>query len=104
MFIRVQNARKDEQGNIVGGSASLVESIYVKGGTSPTKQRLVEKLGTIVFMPDRRSGIFLTPDRGLVQYDLGSNVFIDVSPDDPRICGRVLFPEPRIHTLFGDCD
>ena len=104
MFIRVQNAKKDGEGNIIGGSASLVESVYVKDGPSPTKQRLVEKLGTIVFMPDRRSGIFLTPDRGLVEYDLDSGVFTDVQPGDPRISGRVLFPEPRIHTLFGDCD
>lgn len=104
MFIRVQNAKKDEKGNIIGGSASLVESIYVKGGNSPTKQRLVEKLGSIVFMPDRRSGIFLTPDRGLVEYDLDANAFSDISIDDPRLEGREIFPEPRIHTLFGDCD
>ena len=104
MFIRVQNARRDEAGNIIGGSASLVESVYVKDGGSPTKQRLIERLGTIVFMPDRRSGIFLTPDRGLVEYDLGTNLFSDVPADDPRLQGRGLFPEPRVHTLFGDCD
>lgn len=104
MFIRVQNAKKDGEGNIIGGSASLVKSTYTNTGSSPTRQTLVERLGTIVFMPDRRSGIFLTPERGLVEYDLDSNVFSDVPSDDPRLEGRGLFPEPRIHTLFGDCD
>lgn len=59
MFIRVQNAKKDGEGNIIGGSASLVKSTYTNTGSSPTKQTLVERLGTIVFMPDRRSGISL---------------------------------------------
>jgi hypothetical protein len=35
VFIRVQNAKKDGEGNIIGGSASLVESVYVKDGSRP---------------------------------------------------------------------
>ena len=39
-FIRIQNAKKDEEGNIVGGSASIVESVYVSTGKNHCKQVL----------------------------------------------------------------
>lgn len=103
-FIRIQNAKKDENGNIVGGSASLVESVYQKGSKVPCKQILKESLGTIVFMEDRRSGIFLSKTRGLVHYDADTGEFSQVDSDDPRVVASGNAYEARIRTLFGDCD
>lgn len=98
-FIRVQNARRDGDGNIVGGSASIVESEYVSGGAR-CRQILREGLGRIVFMPDRRSGIFESKTRGLVHYDSSTGEFTDVDRGDPRVAG--VASEPRVHTTFGD--
>lgn len=103
-FIRVQNAKKDADGNIIGGSASLVESIYQKGGNVPCKQVLKESLGTIVFMDNRRSGIFLSKTRGLVHYDADTGEFSRVDSDDPRVVASGNAYEARIRTMFGDCD
>ena len=103
-FIRVQNAKKDELGRMVGGSASIVESVYVKDGKSPCKQVLKESLGRIVLMEDRHRGIFLSKTRGLVEYDCENDEFVPVSRDDPRISDMDVFSEPRIHTIFGDVD
>lgn len=101
-FIRVQNAKKDELGNIVGGSASIVESVYQKDGRSACKQVLKESLGRIVFMSDRRSGIFVSKTRGLVEYDSEKDEFSSVDPDDPRIAGTDAMFTPSASTFFGD--
>lgn len=101
-FIRVQNAKKDENGNIIGGSASVVESVYQRDGTVPCRQELKLSLGKVVFMGDRRSGVFLTKDRGLVSYDVDTGEFETVDEDDPRV--GTARPPARIRTLFGDCD
>ncbi len=101
-FIRVQNAEKDENGNIIGGSASIVESVYQKDGHSVCKQVLKESLGTIVYMSDRRSGIFLSKTRGLVEYDSICDEFSAVDPDDPRIAGTDALFFPSASTFFGD--
>ncbi len=101
-FIRVQNAEKDENGNIIGGSASIVESVYQKDGHSVCKQVLKESLGTIVYMSDRRSGIFLSKTRGLVEYDSIADEFSAVDPDDPRIAGTDALFSPSASTFFGD--
>lgn len=99
-FIRVQNAKKDENGNIVGGSASIVESIYQKDGKSTCKQVLKESLGTIVFMGDRRSGIFISKTRGLIAYDSEKDEFSAVDPNDPHIADLQYIPSAS--TFFGD--
>ncbi|MCF7939983.1 MAG: hypothetical protein K9M84_00080 [Spirochaetia bacterium] len=46
--------------------------------------------------------MFLSPARGLVAYDSATDSFTSVEPDDARIKGLDLFPEPEIHTVFGD--
>jgi len=103
-FIRIQNARRDDDGNIVGGSASIVDSLYQKGEGSPCRQVMKESLGRIVFMEDRKSGIFLSKTRGLVFYDVESDEFRPVDRDDPRLHASGLVHETCVRTLFGDCD
>lgn len=103
-FIRIQNAKKDDNGNIIGGSASIVESRYQKDGGSVCKQIMKESLGKIVFMENRTSGIFLSKTRGLVFYDVEKDEFRQVDRDDPKLHHSEHAYEPRVRTLFGDCD
>ena len=65
VFIRVQKLVRDDNGNIVSGSAAIKESVYVKdGGKYHSKQIVRERLGKVVWLsPDGRSGIFLSPRR-----------------------------------------
>lgn len=100
-FIRVQNAKKDDRGNIIGGSASIVESVYQSTGSSKCKQVLRESLGTIIFMENRHSGVFMSKTRGLIAYDSKTDEFLNVEEGDIRIENMEII-EPRIHTLFGD--
>lgn len=104
-FIRIQKAKIDESGNIIGGSASIVESVYVpNSGRNHCKQVTRESLGTILYMADRKSGIFNSKTRGLVYYDSEKDLFEPVDRDDPRIShsGKVFNSKTRM--LFGDCD
>jgi len=104
-FIRVQKLVRDGNGNIVSGSAAIKESVYVKdGGKYHSKQIVRERLGKVVWLsPDGRSGIFLSPRRGLVSYDSASDTFDEVGRDDVRLSGNVaVFPETEVHTVFGD--
>lgn len=105
VFIRVQNAKKDEEGIIIGGSASIVESVYIpNSGKNHCKQVTRESLGTVVHMADKQRGIFNSKTRGLVFYDAERDEFDTVDRSDPRVAhsGRVF--ETRIRTFFGDSD
>ncbi len=104
-FIRVQKLVRDTNGNITSGSASIKESIYVKdGGRFHSRQIVRERLGRVVWLSaDGKSGIFLSPQRGLVSYDSVSDSFDEVGRDDKRLSGDVdVFPETEVHTVFGD--
>ena len=92
-FIRIQNAKKDEDGNIVGGSASIVESVYVSTGKNHCKQVLKESLGTVIFMDNKRPGIFLSKLRGLVYYDANKDEFSSVGP----------YSIVHFHSWIGSC-
>lgn len=51
---------------------------------------------------DKRQGIFNSPTRGLVFYDLDTDVFKEVSLNDERLAGTSFEPKPvRLHTNFG---
>lgn len=105
-FIRVQNIRKDEDGRIVSGSASIVDVEYKgedrNGPKGHSKQVVREKLGRPVHLADdKRSGIFLSPVRGIVHYDVVKDEFGNVEADDPRIADAGMFAPPPIHTEFG---
>ena len=103
VFIRVQNLVKNEDGNIVSGSAKIVESIYVKGEKYHSKQIIREHLGSILSLSDdKKSGIFLSQTRGLVEYDARTDSFTPVKLDDKRLQNTPKIAEPRQHTVFGD--
>ena len=103
-FIRTQHIVYDDSGKIVRGSACICESSYVRTGKKyHSVQRQVESLGKIVWLSDdRKSGVFLSKTRGLVEYDATSNQFREVGREDPRVSGLVTFPTPEAHTIFGD--
>ena len=79
-FIRIQHIAYDEQGKIVRGSACICESTYVRTEKKHhSVQRQVESLGKVVWLSeDRKSGVFLSKTRGLVEYDATTNQFRDV--------------------------
>lgn len=104
-FIRIQNAKKDESGIIIGGSASIVESVYIpNSGKNHCKQVTRESLGAIIYMADRERGIFNSRTRGLVLYDAVKDEFEPVDRNDPRIIHSDKVFESRIRTFFGDSD
>ena len=103
-FIKAQKLRYDEEGRITSGSASIIDTVYVQTGRRDHSSQVVrEKLGKVLYLSDdKRSGVFLSPTRGLVEYDAAEDSFQEVSRDDPRIQAEQVFPEPEIHTVFGD--
>ena len=103
-FIKAQKIVYDDSGRIISGSASVVDAVYVRtGGSAHSRQQVREKLGRVLYLSaDRKTGVFLSPTRGLVEYDSVSDSFSPVEKDDPRINGEILFPQTEIHTVFGD--
>lgn len=109
MFIKYQKIVRNNVGTIVSGSASLLSSSYMpnKEGNhkkSHSRESVVEKLGKVIWIDqdDRSQAIFLSPTRGLVFYDLSTDVFTPIDPQDPRLSGtKVASQPPRSHTNFG---
>ena len=102
-FIKTQKLVYDEKGNITSGSAAIMDTIYGKFGSYHAKHTVRERLGKVVFLSeDKKSGVFLSPTRGLVQYDVESDSFSPVSTEDARVSGTKQIPPMQIHTVFGD--
>ena len=102
-FIKAQKVRRDDSGKIISGSAAIVDTIYGHYGSYHSKHEVRERLGKVISLSDDgKSGVFLSPTRGLVSYDAVTNTFNEVSGDDSRIADTDLFPETEIHTVFGD--
>lgn len=109
MFIKYQKIVRNDAGNIVSGSASLMRSLYKpnKEGNhkkSHSRESVVERLGKVIWIDqdDRGKAIFLSPTRGLVSYDLSADTFTPVEATDPRLRGsKVAAQPPRLHTNFG---
>lgn len=102
-FIKAQKIQKDSDGKIISGSAAIVDTIYGDFGSYHAKHSVREKLGKVLFLSDdKKSGVFLSPTRGLVSYDATTDVFGEVSNNDSRIKDAGLFPETEIHAVFGD--
>ena len=103
-FIKAQKIVRNSDGGILSGSASVVDTVYIKTGRQDHSKHVVrERLGKVLYLSeDRKSGIFLSPTRGLTEYSALSDTFSPVSRDDPRIYSREVFPETEIHTVFGD--
>ncbi len=104
-FIKAQKIVRDENNVIISGSAAVVDTVYVgTGQKNHSKHEVREKLGKVLFLTeDKRRGVFLSPTRGLVQYDADTDTFEPIERGDPRIQDRDdLFPATEIHTIFGD--
>lgn len=102
-FIKVQRLVRGAAGEVISGSAAIVETRYVKSGKYHARHSVREKLGKVLQLAEnRKSGVFLSPTRGVVAYDSESDSFSDVERGDPRVSGRQVFPEAPVHTVFGD--
>lgn len=103
-FIRVQKLVRDQDGNVVSGSASIIDVEYVKGaGKNHSRQKTRESLGAVImFDAQARKGIFLSKSRGLVEYDSNADTFTVLEADDPRISGTKIDVVPANHVIFGD--
>jgi len=94
---------RDEDGKILSGSASIIDVEYVKDAKYHSKQVMRERLGKVIYLSeDKKSGIFLSKTRGMVEYDVETNVFKPINTKDDRvkICPQI--PEERAHSVFGD--
>ena len=109
MKIRYRNIKRDRNGIITSGSAALVENTYKANEhgnrlKNHTHQEVVERLGSVIWMEEdnKDCGIFNSPTRGLVSYNLKTDEFLSVLPTDPRLIGSPYQAQPeRIHTSFG---
>ena len=102
-FIKAQKLTYNDTGRITGGSAAIVDTIYGDFGSYHAKHSVREKLGKVLYLsPDKKSGIFLSPTRGLVEYDAVRDAFSEVERHDSRISLQEVFPETEVHTVFGD--
>ncbi len=106
-FIKAQKLTYNDDGSIKSGSAAIVDVIYQDKGhrTSSyhSKQVVRERLGRVLYLSkDKKNGIFLSPTRGLVSYDVTKDEFTTVEQGDPLIDRNDWCASPEIHTVFGD--
>ena len=103
-FIKAQKVVRDSSGTIISGSAAIVDTVYVRTGTkNHSKQVVREKLGKIISLSeDKKSGIFLSPTRGVIAYDAVSDCFSEIEGSKLQLTDHSVFPEAEIHTVFGD--
>ena len=104
MYIRFQKIKRDEQGNVISGSASLEDTIYVPKISGHSRHRTIESLGKVLWIDeDKKAGIFNSKTRGMVHYSVKTNLWTKVDPADPRIAHRkVITRVENIHTTFAD--
>ena len=86
-FIKIQKLIRDDYGKIISGSAAIVDTKYVKTGTKNHCKHIVrEKLGKVLYVADdKKSVIFLSPTRGLVEYNSVSDSFNEIESVRPFI-------------------
>lgn len=102
-WIRIQGLKRDENGRITAGTATVVDTVYVQGGKHHSKQVTREKLGRpLALAEDRRSGIFRSVEGGIVAYDADTDVREELEMDDPRVEGLIEAVGLDVHTVFGD--
>lgn len=104
-YIKKQNiVYNEDHSQIISGTAAIAESVYDPSRVGHNLKRTIESLGKVIWLrEDGKEGIFLSPTRGLVCYSSVTDSFMSVDRNDLRISGRNdLFPEPEIHTVFGD--
>lgn len=95
--------KKDANGRIIAGTATIVDTVYVQGKEHHSKQVTREKLGRpLVLADDRRSGIFRSMEFGIVSYDADTDEKESLEMDDPRLEGLIEAVGLDVHTVFGD--
>ena len=73
-FIKIQNLEFDKDGVVSRGTASIVDVSYVPGGRNHSRQSTRERLGKVISIAeDRKSGVFVSPTRGLVEYNAATD-------------------------------
>ncbi|MDD7536704.1 MAG: hypothetical protein SPK48_05390 [Bullifex sp.] len=103
-FLRLQNIVRDQNGTVIRGSASIMDTVYDRERIHKSRQMVVERLGKVVWYDsDKRQGIFQSELRGLVGYDETLKSFFEVKPDDVRVMHHVSHEAPR-HFVFGEAD
>ena len=109
-FIRTRKLKYDDENHIVSGTAAIIECHYIPGNVkNHSKQVVREKLGKVIELYSKKSGLFLSPTRGLVVYnsetdEFSSPVTEDEAPEvieNSAVSDR-LFPDANVHTVFGD--
>lgn len=102
-YIEFRKIVHDEDGSVKSGSAAIKETVYDSSRKGRCYHPVREKLGKVIYIaPDNKSGIFLSPSRGLVQYDSVTDTFSEVKREDSRVSDAPLFTAPEVHTIFGD--
>lgn len=100
-FLRVQNLKKDENGNVISGSASIMDTVYDRDKKHKSRQIVVEKLGKVLWHDEEKGSVIcFSPTRGTFEYDSREKKFKDVADDDWRL-GSWLSREPDRHVQFG---
>jgi hypothetical protein len=75
-FIRFRKLVYDDSGQIVSGTAAIVDVKYVPGEAKYHSQQIVrEKLGKVIEKHSNKKGLFQSPTRGLVIYDSSTDSF-----------------------------
>ena len=102
-FLRIQTPVTNENGDYIGGNASLVKSVYVHGeGKNHCRQEVLERLGQVIFLNhERNKGKFMSKARGYVSYDLEANTFTVLSKNDEDLRKNEK-KDLMLHTVFGD--
>lgn len=109
-FIRTRKLKYDDENRIVSGTAAIIECHYIPGNVkNHSKQVVREKLGKVIELYSKKSGLFLSPTRGLVVYNSETDEFSSPVTEDeatkvienPVVNSR-LFPDANVHTVFGD--
>lgn len=102
-FLKIQKLKRDANGQILSGSAAIVEAVYHSEGKYHSTQQVRERLGKVIALAeDRKSGTFLSPTRGLVEYDVKTDTFTPLGRNEISEDAVSVFPDPEIHTVFGD--
>lgn len=102
-WIRIQGLKRDGDGRITAGTATIVDTEYVRGEEHHSRQVTREKLGRpLVLADDRRSGIFRSLENGIVAYDADTDSKETLEMDDPRLEGLAESVGLDVHTVFGD--
>ena len=78
-YIKAQKLVRNNSGRIVSGSAVIVVTAYDPKANHHTRKSVRERLGKVLFLSeDKKSGIFLSTARGLVEYNSITDEFREI--------------------------